>query len=210
MSNITPAILKETSSGFIKNTIKEEMFYRREIECMGEITSELAASLILQLRYLYHQSPEDEITMYINSQGGDVSCGLAVYDMMKAVKCPIRTVCVATAASMAAVLFLSGNTREMMPHSKVMIHDPLILGTNSVSALQLDHISHNLMETREIIGNIISLHTGHSLEEVYEKTAIDSYFNAEESIAWGLADSIITKMQSGNNETIKLQNERGR
>ena len=188
-----PVIIKETSSGFVTSRIQDEMFRKREIECIGEITEEMVNSLIMQLWYLKKEKPGEKITMYVNSPGGEVSSGLALYDVMKAVKCPIRTVCLGMAASMAAVLFLSGDQREMLPHAKVMIHDPR-LQQISGSALAVDRVSKNLMKTREIIGNIIAEHTGRTLKEVYEYTASDTYFDAEESLAWGLADKILTEI----------------
>ena len=132
--------------------------------------------------------------MYINSPGGEVPSGLAIYDVMKAVGCPVRTICTGTAASMAAVLFLSGDRRDMLPHAKVMIHDPLIPGGVGGSALNVDAIARNLMQTRRTVADIISAHTGKSLEEVLDKTASDSYFNAEEAVEWGLADRVIHQL----------------
>lgn len=189
----TPVIIKETSLGFVTSRIQDEMFQNREIECIGEITEEMVHSLIMQLWYLKKEKPGEQITMYINSPGGEVSSGLALYDVMKAIRCPIHTVCLGTAASMAAVLFLSGDQRDMLPHAKVMIHDPRLLQVSG-SALAVDRVSKNLMKTREIIGNIIAKHTGRTLEEVYEHTAADTYFDAKESIAWGLADKILTEI----------------
>lgn len=189
-----PGIIYETSTGYVRKTILEEMFQSREIECTGAITDELVNSLILQLRFLQRKDREAEITMYINSPGGEVSSGLALYDVMQAVHCPIRTVCVGTAASMGAVLFLAGKQRDMLSHAKVMIHDPLVQSQVSGNALAVDRISKNLMKTRETIAGIIAGHTGRSLEEVYEKTEKDSYFDAKESIEWGLAHRIITEI----------------
>ena len=115
-----PNIIRETSEGLNQIPIQDILFQRREVECIGEITEDSVAALIIQLRYLHREAPEQEITMYINSPGGEVSSGLALYDVMKAIQCPIRTVCVGTAASMAAILFLSGDKRDMLAHSKVM------------------------------------------------------------------------------------------
>lgn len=193
-THITPRIIKETSSGFIISDIQDELFKRREIDCVGSITPELVHSIILQLRYLQNEDAEKEITIYINSPGGEVSSGLALYDVMKGIKCPIRTVCVGSATSMAAILFLSGDKRDMLPNAEVMIHDPLIGNGAGGSALQLERLSKSLMKTRKIIAEIISVHTGKSIEEVYDKTAADSYFDAEESIEWGIADRIITEI----------------
>ena len=189
-----PNIIRETSEGLNQIPIQDILFQRREVECIGEITEDSVAALILQLRYLHREAPEQEITMYINSPGGEVSSGLALYDVMKAIQCPIRTVCVGTAASMAAILFLSGDKRDMLAHSKVMIHDPLIPGGVGGSALKVDAVARNLMQTRQTIANIISRHTGKSLEDVLAKTASDSYFDAEQAVEWGLADRIIHEL----------------
>lgn len=189
-----PNIIRETSEGLNQIPIQDILFQRREVECIGEITEDSVAALILQLRYLHHEAPEQEITMYINSPGGEVSSGLALYDVMKAIQCPIRTVCVGTAASMAAILFLSGDKRDMLAHSKVMIHDPLIPGGIGGSALKVDAVARNLMQTRQTIADIISRHTGKSLEDVLAKTASDSYFDAEQAVEWGLADRIIHEL----------------
>ena len=191
---ITPNIIKETANGTTYCPIQDELFTaQRSVEVVGEITKDSVYSLILQLRYLHHSAPGKEITMYINSPGGSVCDGLALYDVMAAVKCPIRTVCVGMAASMGALLFAAGNIREMLPHAEVMIHDPLITGISG-SALSIEESSRRLMGIRQTTAGILAGHTGHTIEEIYEKTRQDSYFNAEEAVAWGLADRIITEI----------------
>lgn len=191
---MAPHIIKESSDGTTYCPIQDELFNtRRSIEVVGEITRESVYSLILQLRYLQQADPEKEITMYINSPGGSVSDGLALYDVMAGISCPIRTVCVGMAASMGALLFAAGNKRDMLPHATVMIHDPLTTGISG-SALSVNQASMRLMEIREITASILADHTGHTLEEVYEKTRQDSYFNAQEAVDWHLADRIITKI----------------
>ncbi|MDE7178673.1 MAG: ATP-dependent Clp protease proteolytic subunit [Lachnospiraceae bacterium] len=188
---MTPNIIKESSEGTTYCPIQDELFSKhRSVEVVGEITRESVYSLILQLRYLHHADPEKEITMYINSPGGSVTDGLALYDVMEGISCPIRTVCVGMAASMGSLLFAAGNERDILPHAKVMIHDPLTTGIKG-NALSVEEASRRLMETREITASILAGHTGHSIEEVYEKTKTDSYFSAEEAVAWHLADRII-------------------
>lgn len=189
---MTPNIIKESSEGTTYCPIQDELFSRhRSIEVVGEITRESVYSLILQLRYLQQADPEKEISMYINSPGGSVIDGLALYDVMAAVSCPIRTVCVGMAASMGSLLFAAGNERDILPHAKVMIHDPLTTGISG-SALSVEEASRRLMDTRQTVAEVLSKHTGHSIEEVYEKTKKDSYFNAQEAVDWRLADRIIT------------------
>ncbi len=190
----TPNIIRETSSGVMYFSIQEEMLTRREIECIGEITPDAVHSLIRQIRYLAQLDPHKEITIYINSPGGDVSSGLALYDVMQAVSCPIRTVCMGVAASMGALLFAAGAQRDILPHGKVMIHDPLVLSCPGGSALKLKKLSDNLLQTREITGQILAQLTHHTLDEIYEKTAEDTYFDADQAVAFGLADRILTEI----------------
>lgn len=190
-SFFSPRILKETSNGFFTYEIQDQMLMQRELECSGTINSESVYTLCRQLRYLQQEEPDREITMYINSPGGEVDSGLALYDVMKGVSCPIHTVCLGIAASMGAVLFAAGDRREILPHGRVMIHDPLIAGGVGGSALQIREVSRNLLKTREEICGILARHTGKTLEEIYEKTATDSWFSADEAVKFGLADRII-------------------
>ena len=161
-------IIRESSYGYHLIPIQDEMLSRREVELVGEVNADSVNALIRQLRYLQCEDSEAPITLYINSPGGSVDSGMALYDVMQAVSCPIRTVCVGLAASMAALLFVSGNRRDMLPHSRIMIHDPLIVQTGG-SALKLKAVSDDLMETRQIIARVISEHSGKSLEEVLAK-----------------------------------------
>ncbi len=190
-------IIRESSRGYDLIRIQDEMLSHREVELVGDVDANSVNSLIRELRYLQRQDPEAEITFYINSDGGSVDSGMALYDVMQAISCPIRTVCVGLAASMAALLFLSGDQRDMLPHSRLMIHDPLIRQTGG-SALHLKAVCDDLMETRQITAQVIAKHTGKSMEEILEKTATDSFFRAEEAVAFGLADNIITRLGAQN------------
>ena len=189
----TPNIVRETSSGYFSCTIQDEMLKSREIECVGEINPETVYELTRQLRFLQREDPAAEITMYINSPGGEVNSGLALYDAMQAVNCPIRTVCMGSAASMGAVIFAAGDMREIFPHGRVMIHDPLIRGGVGGSALQLQSVSKDLLKTREVLCTILAERTGRSQKEIYKKTAKDTWFDAQEAVKFGLADRVVTK-----------------
>ena len=191
MFNSTPMIVKETSNGYYRFDIRDEMLSRRELECVGEINADSVYSLSRQLRHLQQEDPDAEITMYINSPGGEVSSGMALYDVMQGISCPVRTVCLGTAASMAAVLFAAGDMREILPHGRVMIHDPLIPGGIGGSALQVERTSQNLLKTREDICSVLAKACGKTLEEIYAKTATDSWFDAQEAVDFGLADRVI-------------------
>jgi len=189
----TPRILRETSGGISVFNIEDEMLEDREIELVGEIDADKVNSLIRQLRHLQKEDENGEITMFVNSPGGEVSSGLALYDVMQAVSCPIRTVCLGMAASMGALLFMAGNQRDMLPHSRVMIHDPLSYNIGG-SALSVKARADDLMRIRDITAEVIVRHTGKSMEEVLEVTSKDTYFEAQEAIAFGLADRIVEKI----------------
>ena len=189
----TPNIVRETSSGYFSCTIQDEMLKSREIECVGEINPETVYELTRQLRFLQREEAAAEIAMYINSPGGEVNSGLALYDAMQAVSCPIRTVCMGSAASMGAVIFAAGDMREIFPHGRVMIHDPLIRGGVGGSALQLQSVSKDLLKTREVLCTILAERTGRSQKEIYKKTAKDTWFDAQEAVKFGLADRVVTK-----------------
>lgn len=193
-----PAIIKETSSGTVCYRIQDAMFMRREITLSGEITQESACACIMQLQYLAAQSADEEITLYINSSGGDVTAGLALYDVMQAVKCPIHTVCMGMAASMGAILFTAGDIRDMMPHARIMIHDPRLSQGVTGDAMRLNDISKDLLEMRRVLGLILARHTKKKLQEIFKATQKDTWFNAQEAVNFGLADKIIYEMRGAS------------
>ncbi len=188
-------IVKETVRGLDLIDLEDELLQNREIFLTDEVDADTTNGLIKQLMYLEKEDENAEITLYINSPGGEVVSGLAVYDYLTMMKAPIRTVSIGTAASMGAILFLAGDKRQMLPHTRIMIHDPSY-GYANMSGKKSHEIQHELdklNETREIIARIISEKTGKSLEEVYEVTADDTYYNAEEAVEFGLATEIIDK-----------------
>lgn len=195
MSYYIPAIIRETSEGTVRVPIADMMFQRREVWLTGEITSEVADAVIAQILHLDAEDPDAEITLYIDSPGGSVTAGLSIYDVMQAVSADIHTVCVGTAASMAAVLFAAGDRREILRHGEVMIHDPLVSGGISGSALTVQDKSDRLMAKRKVLSGILAEHTGKSVKQIYKVTAKDTYFGAEEAVAFGLADAVIEKME---------------
>ena len=185
-----PAIIKETSEGMSRYSVHDAMFQRREIQCIGSVDADMVNSLIAQIRYLSAEDPKGEITMFINSPGGSVPDGMALLDVMAAIPCPIRTVCVGTAASMASLLFVCGDTRDMLEHSHLMIHDPLVQNLSG-SALKIDVASKNLLKTRETIGKIYAKVSGKTLDEIYALTCEDTLLDAEAALQFGFADRII-------------------
>lgn len=187
----TPNIIEETRSGIARYPIADDMMRDRKITLLGTVDEESVNSLITQLLYLEKTAPGEEITFYINSGGGEIGNGLALYDVMQYISSPVRTVCVGIAASMAAVLFAAGDRREMFAHSKVMIHDPSISGLPRTNALELQVVSVDLLETRKSLAEILAKHTGKTVDDILEKTKTDCFFDAKAAIEFGLADSII-------------------
>lgn len=185
-----PFIIKETTNGYSSFSIEDKMLSERKIICTGKINAESVNSIILQLMHLESQNPDQEIIIYINSPGGEVISGLALYDVMNSISCPIHTICLGMAASMGAIIFAAGNKRSMFPHSKIMIHDPLTVGISG-SALQVQQLTNNLMETRKLSAKILAKHCNKTIPEILEKTSSDCYFTAEEAVSFGIADNII-------------------
>lgn len=186
-------ILKETVRGTDCIKIEDELLSRREIFLTEEVNAETSNELIKQLMYLERQDSGKEITLYINSPGGEVISGLAVYDLISLMKSPVRTVCTGTAASMGAILFLAGKKREMLPHTRLMIHDPSF-GGGSIGGKKSHELRHELEkldEVREALAKIIAEKTGRPLEEIYDVTSDDTFYSAEEAIGFGLATGIL-------------------
>lgn len=190
----SPQIMHETSLGLERFDMRDEMLACRELELCGPVDAESVADIIRGMRHLQRADAEAPITLFINSPGGEVSSGLALYDVMSAISCPVRTVCLGLAASMAALLFIAGDTRDMLPHSRVMVHDPLIGGGVGGSALSVKARADDLMRIRDITAQVISEHTGMPLKRVFELTARDTYFEAEEAVAAHLADRVIREL----------------
>ena len=191
-----PNILKETARGIDVILLDDELFSNREIFFTDEVNTTSATLLLKQLMYLDRADTGKEITLYINSLGGDVISGLAVYDFIRLMKSPVRTVCTGTAASMGAILFLAGTTRQMLPHTRLLIHDPSY-GSNDIGGQKSHEIQQQLdklNEVRETLAKIIAEKTGKRLKEIYKVTATDTCFSAEEAVAFGLATEILTEV----------------
>ncbi|WP_196805832.1 ClpP family protease [Butyrivibrio sp. WCD2001] len=186
-------ILFESTRGFDQIAIEDIFLKNRKIFLTEEVNAATMDDIIKQVMYLEEDDPSGEITFFINSPGGSVSSGLALYDMLMHVRCPIRTVCIGLAASMGAILFLAGDKREIMAHGQIMVHDPSF-GRMDVGGLKPHEIQQqvdSLNETKEAIAKIIAERTGKSIKAVYKVTANDTFFNAEKALEYGLATSII-------------------
>ncbi len=187
--------LEETNRGYERIGAESRLLNSRKLFFIEEVNRESANALITYLLGLEAEDDEAEITICINSPGGEVDSGLAVYDVIRSLACPVRTICTGTAASMASIIFLAGDKREMLPHTKLMIHDPLISGiSGSVKALEFEKKAKDLLSTRKTLAGIIAERSGKSIEDVYEKTIEDCYLNVEEAIEFGLATGLAERI----------------
>ena len=207
MSKTTTNYTKESAKGIERLSLEEVLYSSREIFLTEEVNPHTSAQLIKELMVLDKLS-DDEVTIYINSPGGEVVSGLAVYDVIQMMKAPVKTVCIGTAASMGAMLFLAGDKREMLPHTRLMIHDPAYGGGNMAGKKphELESYVDKLRQTQDIIVDIIAAKTGKSKDQVRETTKEDAYFNVDEAIDYGLATGVHSKLNGtlGNENLILI------
>jgi len=157
----------------------------------GPVTDQVANSIIAQLLFLASKDPEKEIQFYINSPGGIVTAGLAIYDTMQYIKCPISTVCVGMAASMAATLLAAGTKgkRYALPNSEILLHQ--VMGGASGAAVEIEITARQIMKIKDKINRILAKHTGQPLEKIEKDTDRDFYLTAQEAKEYGLIDEVI-------------------
>ena len=163
----------------------------RKIYLTGPVDDEIAHTVTMELDYLNNKSVDDPITLVINSPGGSVTAGLAIYDAMQNVDCPVVTVCSGICASMGAVLFAAGSKgkRYIMENAEVMCHQPSAGTQGMVSSMDID-IDH-FKKTRTRLNRILAKHTGKSENQIHKDTERDRWFSAEEAVSYGLADEIV-------------------
>ena len=190
---LIPMVVDQVGNNESSYDIYSRLLEDRIIFLSGEIDDQVANSVVAQLIYLEGKNPDKDIFMYINSPGGSVSAGLAIYDTMKYVKCDISTICIGMAASMAAVILSSGTKgkRICLPHSEVMIHQPLggAQGQQSDIEIQAKHIS----KTRDLLNKILAENTGKTMAVLQKDTDRDNYMDAKTAVKYGLVDKIFEK-----------------
>ena len=169
----------------------------------GEINDATANVVIAQLIYLEGKNPDKDIFLYINSPGGSVSAGIAIYDTMNYIKCDVSTICVGLAASMGAFLLSSGTKgkRFALPNSEIMIHQPL--GGTQGQASDIEIQAKHMKKTKNMLNKILSENTGKSLEEIEKDTDRDNYMSAEEAKKYGLIDNIFVTRKANNTDNSK-------
>lgn len=157
----------------------------------GVIDDLTANSVVAQLLFLDAESPEKEIFLYINSPGGSVAAGMAIYDTMRYIKAPVHTIGLGLAASMGALLLASGNKRSILPHTKVMIHQPLITGGMGGKETDISIIAKDLTRTRKTVAFILAKHCGKTEKNIERDIENDRYMDAQEALEYGICDNVI-------------------
>ena len=175
-------------------TLDARFLREKKVFLLGEITPESSIELTQKLIYLENEPSAKRIQLYFNSPGGEINSGLMIYDVLQAMTKPIDMYCLGMAASMAAVLLASGKKgcRHILPHSRTMIHEPLLGSHVGGSATSIVRLSESIMDTKKILNELLAKHTGKSLEEIDKATSFDNYMNAEESVEFGICDDILT------------------
>mgnify|MGYP000631047169 FL=1 len=169
------------------------MLNDRIIVLSDEVNDTTASLIVAQLLYLEGQDPEKDISLYINSPGGSVTAGMAIYDTMQYIKCDVSTICMGLAASMGAFLLSSGakGKRYALPNSEIMIHQPL--GGARGQATDIKIVADQIIKTKERLNRILAENTGRSIEEIARDTDRDNYLTAQEACEYGLVDKVIDK-----------------
>ena len=193
MSYSIPYVIEKTSSGERSYDIYSRLLQDRIIFLSNEVNDDIASLIVSQLLFLESQDPGKDISLYINSPGGSVSAGFAIYDTMNYIKCDVATYCMGFAASMGAFLLAGGakGKRYAMPNAEIMIHQPS--GGAKGQETEIRIVAEQILKTRERLNQILAENTGKPLDIIAADTERDNYMTAEEAKAYGLVDHVITK-----------------
>jgi ATP-dependent Clp protease protease subunit len=189
--NLVPMVVEQTSRGERAYDIYSRLLKERVIFLVGPVDDHVANLIVAQLLYLESENPDKDINFYINSPGGSVSAGLAIYDTMQFIKSDVSTMCIGQAASMGALLLTAGanGKRHCLPHSRVMIHQPL--GGYQGQATDIEIHTREILKVRSQLNEILAMHTGQSVETIAEDTERDNFMSPSEAKEYGLIDSLI-------------------
>jgi len=199
MANLVPYVIEQTGRGERSYDIYSRLLKDRII-FLGDEVSDVSASLIIaQLLFLESEDPDKDISLYINSPGGSISAGMAIFDTMNHVRCDVSTICVGLAASMGAVLLANGakGKRLALPNSEIMIHQPSGGARGQASDIQIQ--AERIIHMKKKLNQILSECTGQSVKKVEADSERDNFMSADEALAYGLIDKIITRRETNAN-----------
>lgn len=191
--NLVPIVVEQSARGERAYDIYSRLLKERVVFCVGPIDDYMANVIVAQLLFLESENPDKDINLYINSPGGAVTAGMAIYDTMQFVRPSISTMCIGQAASMGAVLLAAGapGKRYCLPNSRVMIHQPL--GGYSGQASDIDIHAREILLIRERLNRILASHTGQPLDRISRDTDRDYFMSAEDSRAYGVIDAVLDR-----------------
>ena len=195
--NLVPIVVEQTARGERSYDIYSRLLKERVVFVVGPVEDYMANVVVAQLLFLESENPDKDIHLYINSPGGSVTAGLAIYDTMQFIKADVSTMCIGQAASMGALLLAGGakGKRVCLPHSRMMIHQPL--GGYQGQATDIDIHAREILLIREKLNQILASHTGQPLEKIQQDTERDNFMGAEAAKAYGLIDEIRRPWQTG-------------
>ena len=195
MSSFVPYVIEQTSRGERSYDLYSRLLKDRIIFLDGEVNDASASVIVAQLLFLEAEDPGKDINLYINSPGGSVTAGMAIYDTMNFIKCDVSTICIGLAASMGAFLLSSGakGKRFALPNAEVMIHQPS--GGARGQATEIQIVAENILKTKKKLNEILAANTGQDYETIVRDTERDNYMDAQEAADYGLVDSVITNRQ---------------
>ena len=190
-SYLIPMVVEQTSRGERSYDIYSRLLQDRIVLLGGEVNDESANLIVAQLLFLQAQDAKKEISMYINSPGGSVTAGLAIYDTMQFISCPVATYCIGQAASMGAVLLTAGakGKRFALPNARIMIHQPW--GGAEGKASDIEITAREILRLKEKLNEILASHSGKTMDEVVHDTDRDHFMSADEACKWGLIDKVL-------------------
>ena len=191
--NLVPMVVEQTARGERAYDIYSRLLKERVIFIVGPVEDYMANLVVAQLLFLESENPEKDVALYINSPGGIVSAGLAIYDTMQFIRPDISTICVGQAASMGAVLLAGGTKgkRFCLPHSRVMIHQPL--GGFQGQATDIEIHAREILDSRDRLNRILSTHSGQPIDKIRQDTDRDNFMTGEQAVAYGLIDGVLAE-----------------
>jgi ATP-dependent Clp protease protease subunit len=194
--NLVPIVVEQSARGERAYDIYSRLLKERVVFLVGPVEDHVANVIIAQLLFLESENPDKDIHLYINSPGGLVTAGLAIYDTMQFIKPDVSTMCVGQAASMGALLLAGGakGKRYALPHSRIMIHQPL--GGFQGQATDIDIHAREILKTRERLNEILAHHTGQPLERIQQDTDRDYFMGGTEAVDYGLIDAVLSKREA--------------
>ena len=190
--NLVPMVVEQTSRGERAYDIYSRLLKDRVVFCVGPVEDYMANVIVAQLLFLESENPDKDIALYINSPGGHVTAGLAIYDTMQFIKPDVSTICIGQAASMGAVLLAGGakDKRYALPDSRIMIHQPL--GGMQGQAADMEIHAREILYTRDRLNEILAKHTGQSVDKIKHDTDRDNFMRAEDATSYGLIDRVLS------------------